>query len=260
MEPATIARALEAVSTEKAARAARKQVHTIRGVRGAPQGEVARIAGEAWRRDKPRLPADESALNDLFGQSWEDGLVAIALLAAMVPDRPADVLDLGLDWLDRIDETVTADALGWYVIGAGAIASGTDLAALLARLREHPHPAARRAGVMAAMAMTPTPVEGAAAGALRARLGTQAVAFVAEAQSTALAAFANAFLRDEDPVVRKGLRRVLVAWAAADPDAAELWMDGVRGGIPKILREAITAAVNKARRKAARAAAWEAEE
>lgn len=255
MNPEAIGRALEAASSEATAKAAKKQIHTLRGVRGTPQGDVARIAAEAWKKHRPKLPQDELALDELFGQAWEDGLVAIALLAALGPDRPEDVMETGLDWLDRIDETTVADALGWYVIGAGALACGADLPALARRLSTHPKVAGRRAGVMAGLAMTPTPIEGAAAGALRARLGEKHVAFVSEPLSEALAGWCDAFVRDEDPTVRKGLRRVVSAWAEADPDAAEAWMEAVRGGAPKLLREAITHEARKARRRAERALA-----
>ena len=254
MNPESIGRTLEAASSESTAKAARKQIHTIRGVRGTPSGDVAKIAADTWRKEKPKLPQDELALDELFGQAWEDGLVAIAILAAIAPDRPQDVMETGLDWLDRIDETATADALGWYVIGAGALACRTDLDVLARRLATHPKPAARRAGVMVGMAMTPTPIEGAAAGALRARLGEKHVAFVAAPLSDALAGWCDAFVRDEDATVRKGLRRVVSAWAESDPDAATAWMDAVRGGLPKLLREAITLEARKARRRAERAA------
>lgn len=245
MDPELISASLEARSTAEHARKRRQHVQTLRGIRGVPDGDIARITATLWSKDPPSLPDDDADLEALFGTALEDGLVAIGLVAAAAPDAPAEALDLGLDWLERVDDSVTADALGWLVLGPAALASGAT-GALLGRVRGHGRPEARRAGVMAAMAMTPAPLEGPSAAALRARLGQKDVAFVEAPLDAELTRWAEAFLRDEHPAVRKALRRVLRTWGAASPAALLAWGEGVRGGMPKMLR----AEVDRARRRA----------
>src|SRR5690606_1513532 len=104
-----VSETLELASDETTARKLRKQVSTLRGLRGVPLGEVARIAASTWEASRPELPAAEDALNQLFGTAWEDGLVAVGLLAAALPDAPAEALRVGLQWVDRLDEHGTAD-------------------------------------------------------------------------------------------------------------------------------------------------------
>jgi hypothetical protein len=241
---------LEAASSAEAAHATSRQISTLKGIRGVPSGELAKLAAKIWAKDRPKLPADEEALGDLFGSAWEDGLVAIGLLAAIAPDAPADALEVGLHWLERIDDLATADALGWLVLGPAAIAS-QEGASPLVDLRTSVHPAIRRAAVMAGMAFTTAFIEGPAAAPLREKLGTRDVRFVAEPLSASLAELGDAFIRDEDPQVRKALRRVLAAWALGDPDAALGWLAGVKGGVPKMIREEIEKAAKKGKRRSA---------
>ncbi len=249
MNAENIAEQLEALSTEEMARASRKQVSTLRGVRGTPLGEVARILAETWKATPTRLPLHEEVLETLFSTAWEDGLIAVGLLAAATPDSPAEVLDIARGWLDRVDDVVTADALGWLAIGPAALASGAKLAPLFSELRSSPHPATRRAAVLTGMAMTPTRLEGPSAAALRERLGAKDIQFVSSSLKGPLEALASAFVRDEDAGVRKGLRRVLGSWALDAPDDAEHWMNTFPGGVPKMIREEVEHAAKKGRRK-----------
>jgi hypothetical protein len=244
MDEELISETLEALSTREHAKKRGKHVRTLRGVRGVPDGEVARVATAAWLETRP-TPSDSDALTALFGTAFEDGLVAIGLLAAMVPDSPEDAYDLGLEWLERIDDVNTADALGWLVLGPGALATG-ELKDLLSRARQSGSHNVRRAVVAAAFAMTPALVTGPAAAPLRARLGVKTVRFMDSAQSDWLTVWADAFLRDEAPAVRKAMRRLLREWTGSDPKAVVEWADAVRGGLPKMLR----AEVDRARRKA----------
>ena len=247
MDVERIGQMLEAEATVDVARATGKQIRTIRGVRGTPHATIARVATEVWREAPPKLPRDEDPLGALFMVAWEDGLVAVGLLAALAPDHPQDALEIALEWCARLDDLATADALGWLVLGPAALGAGT-LEPVLA-LRTHASEAVRRAGVMAGMAMTPTRIEGPSAAPLRARLGLEHVRFVDAALSTELARLADAFVRDESAHVRKALRRVLGAWAVAAPDAAETWCKGVRGGLAVMLREEIEQGAKKGRRK-----------
>lgn len=252
MDVALIADRLDAASTTESSRATRAHVSTLRGIRGTPHGVIASVAAEAWRGGGWALPGAEDSLSALFSSAWEDGLVAIGLLAASTPDRPADALEIGLDWLDRVDDVITADALGWLVLGPAALASDADFHELIGALKARPRPEARRAGVMIGMALTPTEIEGPAAAPLRERLGTRDVVLMDGVRSDRVSYIAHTFVRDEDPTVRKGLRRVLSAWAAADPDAATTWLREVRGGVPAMFREEVEKSARKARRKLGR--------
>ena len=242
MDPFVIADALDALSDDETARRQRKQHQPLRGIRGTPLGEVARIGAAAQSDDPPALPADEGALSELYAGAWEDGLVAIGLLAASIPDNAEVALDIGLRWLDRVDDLATADALGWLVLGGASLASGEPLASL----PMPGHDAAKRAIAMAAMAALPVPVEGPSAAPLRARLGERRVQWVTSAQSAALHEHLHRWLRVESPAVRKALRRILRTWTQTDPEDVVAWADSVRGGLPKLLR----AETDRARRRA----------
>lgn len=236
---------LEAVADPDLARKRSREIRTLRGLRGVANGEVARIAAAVWLEQAPDID-DEAELSDLFGTAFEDGLVAIGLLAALLPDAPAEVLDIAQDWLNRLDDTATADALGWLVLGPAHLATGTPLPSPHQGL----HPIVRRAIVMAGMAYLPEEIEGPAAAPLRARLGTEAVRFVDEPQSSQVATLCEVAIKDPDPSVRKALRRVLSAWGRRAPDEAEAWIMAVRGGSPKMLREAVVKATRRGRREA----------
>ncbi|TVQ93130.1 MAG: hypothetical protein EA397_04985 [Deltaproteobacteria bacterium] len=236
---------LDAVADADLARKRAREVRTLRGLRGVPDGEIARVAAAAWSETPPSL-ADEAELSTLFGTAFEDGLIAVGLLAALLPDAPHEVFDIAQDWLHRLDDVLTADAFGWLVLGPSHLATGTPLVPA----PHDAHVAVRRATVMAAMAFLPHEIEGPAAAPLRARLRSTAVRFVDEPQREALRGFLEVAIHDPDPSVRKGLRRILVAWALCDPDAAEPWIHQVRGGAPKMLREAVVKSARKGRRLA----------
>jgi hypothetical protein len=144
-----------------------------------------------------------------------------------------------------VDDVLSADALGWLVLGPMAVQLDRIPYGSLA---ESTRPWARRAAVMSGLAYTPTRIEGPAAAALRERHGMKDLQFVESALSDRIEPIARSFLRDEDPQVRKALRRLLGAWASSDPDAATAWLAGVRGGVPKMLREELEKSARKALR------------
>ena len=246
MDDALISETLETLSDPAVARKTRKNVSSLRGIRGVPYGEVARIAAAAWVDDPPSMPDDEFVLNELFAAAWEDGLVAIGLLAACTPDAPDSCLDLGLDWLGRVDDGATADALGWLVLGPAALRAGHPIDQLVSEGRAATHPAARRAVVMAGMAMTPEPIEGPSAAPLRARIKEKRVAFVQEPLSDGLAVIATGFARDDNPMVRKALRRLIRTWAKHAPADVVEWAGTVAGGLHKMYGEEVRKAAKRA--------------
>jgi hypothetical protein len=232
-----ISRALEAASDEQTARAQRRQIACLRGIRGASMRAVAEAADRAWRQDRPVLPDDEAVLDGLFATAWEDGLAAIALLAATIPDSADVAAEIARGWLDRTDDVLTADAIGWMILGPAAIASGGGAKAVLAGLADRP--IAHRAAVSAGLAFTPTPLQGPCAAAVRARLDQTSVQWVGALDTTAVEAILTAFARDPDPGVLKGVRRLLRRWGEEDPSAALAWAESFRGGLPKVLREEV---------------------
>ncbi len=235
MESEAISDTLELLSDANLARKRGKDIHTLRGIRGTPDGEVARIAASTWLDDTPLWPEDIEELSALFNTAFEDGLVAISLLAALLPDHPGPVYDLGLDWLERVDDVLTADALGSVILGPGLLATG-GLADLLSVAKAAPRPEARRAAVIAALAATSAVVTGPAMSALRQRTGERTLRFVEEPRTDVVNALMTAFIRDPHPSVQKGIRRILRAWKKIDKQAATDWANGVAGGIPKTLR------------------------
>jgi hypothetical protein len=246
IDATAISAALEAAADGWTARMMRREVQPLRGLRGVPNGPLARLI-DGFARQNVDLDRDAAELDRLFGSALEDGLVAIALVASRLPSAPDAAWDLGRSWLGRIDDVRSADDLGWLVLGPAALAAGQGSSPLL-HLRATQPPVGRRALVAAAMAFLPVPIEGPAAAGLRATLEQRSLAFVAEARTADLAAFASAFFRDEAPQVQKGVRRLLRAWGTADPAGLVVWADTVRGGFPKLLGEDVL----RARRRLAR--------
>lgn len=226
---------LEALADAGAARRTASHVSSLRGIRGVPHGDVARIAAELWRADPPTLPRDADDLDRAFGGAWEDGLVAVALLATAVADDPAGALDLGIDWAERCDDVLTADSIGWLVL-APATLLGAQAGAVLGHLGSHRRSETRRAAVTMGMGYTPTPIEGPSAAALREKLGMRQIAMVDEVRSDLLHPLCSRFVRDAAPPVQKALRRVLRAWGQADPPALVAWGEEIHGALPKLLR------------------------
>lgn len=246
-DPELISDSLEAVSNGHTARKRAKQVQPFRGVRGVAPRDVTRILVASWQASPLRLPDDEELLQTLFMTAFEDGLVAVGLLAAALPDAPADVLDMADELLPHVDDTETADALGWLVLGPGLLATGEGLADGALALKDAP-PHRRRAAVMALMTALPEPVQGAAAAALRERMKNRQVVFVEEVLGEELERGIVPFLRDGSPVVRKAVARVLRAWGACDPDRVEALVRDFPGGLSKQLREEAVRGIRKARR------------
>ncbi len=250
MDESLVSETLDALSDATTARKMSRQVQTLRGLRGTPQGEIARVGAAVWQESPPTL-VDEDALSRLFSAAWEDGMVAIGLLAALVPDGPAECLDIGREWLSRIDDNMTADALGWLVLGPAFAASNPspeDLGTFASKIREASHPSVRRAGVAMGLAFLPLPLQGPSAAPLRERLGERSLQFVDQPLSPLIHVLAHTFLRDQDAGVRKGLRRLLREWGKSDPVAVSEWVASVRGGLPKMLSAETKKAERAARR------------
>ena len=244
MNPEAIAETLDLLADPGAARRIGKHVRPLKGVRGVPMAEVARVATAAWRERRPRLPRDSPELDNLFSVAWEDGLVAIGLLAAVVVDAPDDALDLAHNWVHRIDDLHTADALGWLVLGPAARLTD-QLEATWTELRHHAHPAARRAALATGLCLLPIALEGPSAAPLRARRNSPKLKLTEEVDPRLRTLF-DLYLRDEAPSSPKMLRRLLKAWVREDPGAVVTWAEAVRGGIPKLLGDEVRRARKKA--------------
>ena len=233
-----LAELLDALSDEDAARRAAKHTRSLRGVRGVPLGEVARVAAELWTVDPPELPRDAEELSGAFGSAWEDGLVAIALLSTVVPRDPETARSMALDWAERTDDVTTADALGWLVLAPVVLLTGA-LEGVMHRLGAHHRPFVRRCAVSMGLGFTPTVIEGPCAAALREQHGERHVRLVDASRSELLAPLCRRFVRDDAPAVQKGLRRVLRAWSDDAPDAVAAWGRSVPGGLPRMLGDEV---------------------
>jgi len=239
-----VSETLAALSDEATARKVGKHTRCLRGIRGVTTGEIARIADATFREESPSLPDHADELDRLFSAAWEDGLVAVGLLATCWSDQPIDALDQALDWATRVDDTATADALGWLVLGPAAAV--LDAAGQVrGRLASHHRDEVRRCCLMAAMAWTPASLEGPAAAPLRAKLGRRKLRMVEEARSDLLHPHLLAAVTDTSPMVRKAMRRILRAWANSDPAAVVAWGDEVDGGLPKLLRPEVKRAARR---------------
>ncbi len=247
MDAELISESLDMLSDRSVARKMSKQIAPLKGIRGVPMGEIARMGAAAWQ-EGVNLDDDDRELTSLFGGAWEDGMVAIGLLAAAGPDDPQAAWEVAEDWLGRVDDIFTADALGWLVLGPAAALTGLDVEGFASRMRHTAPPIIRRAVVMMALAWTPTPLEGPSAAPLREKVGEARIVLVPEALSPLIEAIATAFLRDEDHRVRKAYRRILRAWSKSDPEAMSAWANEVKGGFPKMLKPEIDRAHRLAKR------------
>ena len=245
---------LEEMSDSSVMRKHRKQVQPLRGIRGVSFGEVAALGAATWEEQAPKLPADGPSLTALFGTAWEDGLIAIGLLATCVPDQPKIALNIGLEWATRVDDTQTADALGWLVLGPASLASQQGMLRSLSEIPGHGRPAVRRMLTSAALACTTAAIEGPSAAPLRARLQAPQVRYVDEALIGTLRDVVDATWRDEAPQVRKGVRRLIRAWGQDDDLSLKDWSEHVRGGLPTMLRAEIKKAHRKGEKRRAREA------
>ncbi|MCP4805415.1 MAG: DNA alkylation repair protein [Proteobacteria bacterium] len=250
LEPDVISETLEALSDGDTAKRRSKHLKPFRGLRGTPVGEIARVCADSWAENRTRLPRDSDGLHELFLAAHEDGLVAIGLTAAAVPDAPHEALDLVDRWLLIIDDLESADALGWLVLGPALLAGREPFAQALCEHARHPKSVVRRISVMACLAALPIPIEGPSAAALRARLGQKRVAFVDAPQVDAVLRVLRAYVRDQDPHVRKALGRVGRTLAEQAPERLDELMGSIQGGLPKSLKLEWLKGVKKGRRLA----------
>ena len=252
LDVAQLSAQLEALADPVVARRRRSHLRPLRGLRGVPNAELARVLVEAWSAGPLSLEEDAPALRALFSTAFEDGLLAVGLAATALPDEPEEALELSRYWGEMVDDVQTADALGWLLVGPGLLATiGDEAGERLAGLRQA-DPMRRRVAVSASLAALPLPVEGPCAAALRHRLGVKHVVFVESPLVSVLDPVIRAFHRDDDALVRKVVSRALRTWAAEQPNDAEDFVDSIRGGISKQLRAELDLGLKRGRRRAAR--------
>lgn len=234
-------------SSPAKARGLKKHISPLRGVRGAPGTAITEAINKGWASGVHLDESDDVAtLKTLFSTAFEDGMVAIGLAAAALPEDPESGLSLCQHWLGFVDDIQTADALGWLMwMPALLSGAGKGPSALLDAVDADPY--TRRAAVMALMAALPVPIEGPAASGLRARLQQRRVAFVEAPLDEILEDTLPAFLRDENPQVRKALGRVARSWASTSPDRADATVR-TPGGLHRVIREELERGLKKGRR------------
>lgn len=229
------------------ARGLKKHISPLRGVRGAPGSAISEAINRGWKSGVHLDEADDvNHLKTLFSTAFEDGLAAIGLAAAALPDDPEAGLQLCQHWLGFADDIQTADALGWLMwMPALLSGAGKGPSALLDATRSDPY--TRRAAVLALMAALPVPIEGPAAAGLRARLDQRRVAFVDSPLDEVLEEVLPPFLRDDNPQVRKAIGRVARSWASVSPDRAEAAVT-TPGGLHRVIRDDLERGLKKGRR------------
>lgn len=249
LDAESVSEVLETFSDAGLARRRGKHLKPVKGLRGTPLSEVARVGAVVWQ-EGVSLFDDASELHNLFCTAQEDGLLAIGLVAAGAPDDPEEALELAERWLEMVDDLETADALGWVLYGPALMASERNMER---ELLSHVGSAAvrRRVAVMSLMAALPVPLEGPSVAPLRVRVGEKHVIITGEPLSELISAVCFGYRTDSDPHVRKALARVLRAWGECDPEAAQGWLEEAqnRGGIPKFIRELVSKGIKKGRRR-----------
>jgi len=244
---AALSARLAKLSSKEQARGMKKHISPLRGIRGVSGSGITEVINLAWKTGVHLDDADdEDELHSLFTTAYEDGLVAIGLAAAALPDDPETGLSLARRWLAITDDIQTADALGWLMWGPALLSgAGKGPSALLdARSSDEFE---RRAAVIALLSALPVPIEGPAASGLRARLKLRRVAFVESALDELLEEVLPAYLRDDNPQVRKAVARVAREWAACSPDAAEAAVKDP-GGLHRVVRADLEKGLKKGRR------------
>ena len=242
-----ISRRLDLLAKDPVALRRMKQIQPLKGLRGVPLGDVAQVAAEVYRQTPMQLPDDFDVLHSLFCTAHEDGLVAIALASAAAVDEPEEGLELGMRWLEMVDDLETADALGWLLIGPAlqALSSGDELVSMAKDER----PMVRRAGVIGCLSALPVRVEGPAAACLRERAGERHIQMVDAPNSPLLAKVMLRGVRDRDSHVLRAVGRVLRGWGESDPNAVTQFVATCPGGMPKRLREQAEKGARKGRRR-----------
>ncbi len=247
-DPDVISARLHALSDSYRARKRGKQIGALKGTRGVSSADVVTVLVESWRTSRVVLPDDADDLRALYREAHEDGIVAIGLAAAALPDAPGAVLDLAESWLEVVDDLETADALGWLLLGPGLLACGEPLDAHLLELLADPAPIRRRVAVLATLAALPVPVEGPAAAALRERVGKRRVAFVDAPLSSLIAPVLSKAIKDNNAHVRKATARALRTWGSIAPDTVEDLLRDHPGGVPRTLRVEVEKGIRRGRR------------
>jgi hypothetical protein len=230
LTPGAVRDELAALADEVTARKHASQVTCLRGIRGVPFGGLARLGDRLWRAEPTALPRDTEALEALFSTAWEDGLLVVGLLATATASAPAEAHALALRLAARVDDHVTADALGWLVLGPLAAHLRRPYPDVVDPLVHHARPEVRRAAVSGALAFTPAVVEGPTASPLRAQVGQSKIR-ISDGVDRGVLGWAIGTFRRDEPVTR-AVRRLITTWGAEDPDGLVAFADGVPGGLP----------------------------
>ncbi len=249
LNASTLSQILSKASTPQKARALKKHISPLRGVRGAPGAAITEAIVKGWSSGVHLDDhADREQLKTLFSTAFEDGLVAIGLGSAATPDDPEASLALCRHWMSLTDDIQTADALGWLMwMPALLSGAGKGPSGLLDARGADVY--TRRAAVVGLLAALPVPVEGPSAAGLRARLDQRRVAFVDAPLDEILEEILPPFLKDTNPQVRKGVGRVVRTWAALSPAAAEAAVQ-TPGGLHRVIRDDLERGLKKGRRPA----------
>ena len=245
-----ISNALEELADKQTRFKKAKHLQPFRGLRGVSARDMGPVIRDAWAGGVD-LTGDAEALRRLFSTAHEDGIVAMALVAAAMPDAPLLALELAEEWLDVVDDTETADALGWLVLGPSLLSQGSamGLSSYCLESRGSCRPHAKRALVMACMAALPIEVEGVAAGALRDRMGVRRLAFVEQVIPDVCDVVLDAFWREDHPHVCKAIARLARSWGECEPETVAKFVQARMSFTSILLRRAAEKGIKKGQQR-----------
>ena len=209
----------------------RQQIQPFRGIRGIP---FSVLATEIDSEYTVQLPEESDQIHALFLQSFEEGLIAIAMLSVAALTQPNQAWEIAQKWLPMLDDVISSDALGKIVIGACALQLNLDIPHILS---EYNNTYAKRSLYMGLCAFVPAPPKGPWVAALRSHLQSEQVIFVEEPATHHYESLFVQFLKTEEPLLRKAIAHLILLWSTYDLLSLDKKIESHPQNLPKWLKK-----------------------